>query len=188
MFNINRQSGNRAHWLIPGLIMVLVSVTPGAVFADGWELTTAKEVVPGTREIESGEPEMAIRYSSEFLGRARGEEKFAALTNLCIGHLLLGEFAVARKYCEDAAAVPGNGTVAFNNRGVLNALEGDYSASVQDFSRAIESGCWMDCSAPETAPRDLPRPTARRNQARVEQIIADRQAQDKHEGITAKTE
>ena len=62
---------------------LILSALPTDAFADGWELRTTADEVPGTREIESGDIEKAIRISNVQLPRVSPEYKVAVLTNLC---------------------------------------------------------------------------------------------------------
>ncbi len=147
---------------------LVVAALPSTSRADAWELRTVSTEVPGTREIESGNPEKAIRISKVYLPRIGPRRKVAVLTNLCIGHMLTKEFDQAEQYCDQAVSRPNERSVTHNNRGVLKALQGDYAAAQQDFAIASEAGCNNGCDPTVAVPQDLPRPVARRNLGKAE--------------------
>ena len=74
------------------MILALLFATATPVAADGWELVTTDITVPGTREIESGDADKGIRRSKARASTAMGKEKVAYLNNLCVGHILIGDF------------------------------------------------------------------------------------------------
>ena len=155
---------------------LILSALPGDAFADGWELRTTADEVPGTREIESGDIEKAIRISNVQLPRVSPQYKVAVLTNLCIGYILNKSFDQAQVYCDQAVERSNEKTVSHNNRGVLNALQGNYSAAMEDFDDAATAGCFGECSTSGSDSDDLPRPMARRNLSKAEgQMLAARE-------------
>jgi len=167
---------------------LILSALPADAIADGWELRTTTDEVPGTREIESGDIEKAIRVSSVQLSHVSPEYKVAVLTNLCIGYILNKSFEQAREYCDQAVERPNERTVSHNNRGVLNALQGNFSAAMKDFESAVSAGCIGECSTAGGDSNDLPRPMARRNLSRVEgqMLAAEERAND--ESIAARAD
>lgn len=157
----------------------LLTALPTVSIADGWELHTTSDAVPGTKEVESGKIAKAIRISEVHLSHASPENKVAVLTNLCIGYILSNDFGQAEKYCDQAVSRSNENTVSYSNRGVLNALQGDFSAAMQDFESAVNSDCLGECSVATNVPADLPRPTARRNLERMEsRILAAKDSED----------
>ena len=167
---------------------LIVSALPGEAVADSWELRTTTDEVPGTREIESGDIEKAIRISKVQLSRVSPEHKVAVLSNLCIGYILNKSFDQARDYCDQAVERPNENTVSRNNRGVLSALQGDFSAAMQDFDDAANAGCFGACSRSGSDSDDLPRPMARRNLSKAEgqMLAAKERAND--ESIAARAD
>ena len=141
---------------------------PSVSNADGWELRATLDEVPGTREIESGNIDKAIRISKVRLPHVSPKHKVAVLTNLCIGYIMSKDFDEAEDYCNQAVKRPNEKVVSYNNRGVLKALQGDYDGAMRDFARAAKSGCFGECSDLEKAPKDLPRPIAKRNFRKAE--------------------
>ncbi len=168
--------------LIAAIAASLVVVAlPSMSHAEVWELRTVSKEVPGTREIESGKAEKAIRISKVRLSVTRGALKVAVLTNLCIGHILIRDFDQAEQYCDQAAARTIERTVTHNNRGVLKALQGDYAAALRDFSIAANASCFEGCNASIRSPQDLPRPVARRNLEKAQTRVAEsKDATDAH--------
>jgi hypothetical protein len=159
-------------------LMATLLMTSLASFAnaEGWELRTTEQAVPGTAQIESGNVDKAIRISKVRLPHASRQEEAAYLTNLCIGYIMKKDFETAAKYCDEAVNSPTEKTVSFNNRGVLRALQGDFIGAVEDFSNAANAGCVQDCNLSANVPQDLPRPIARRNLGKAEvhaQAVAD---------------
>jgi hypothetical protein len=136
--------------------------------AAGWELRTTEQAVPGTSHIESGNVDKAIRIAKVRLPHASPQVKVAYFTNLCIGYIMKNDFQSAEVYCDEAVKSSTERVVSYNNRGVLKALQGDYIGAMDDFSSAASAGCVRECNLSANAPRDLPRPTARRNLSKAE--------------------
>ena len=172
-----------------GAIAVALVLTSGTLpknaYADSWELLTTNETVPGTRKIESGDPEEGIRLSRIFLGSAYGSRKLAILTNLCVGHIMIGQYKEAEKYCETASSRNAEGTVTHSNLGVLRAVSGDSDAAAAEFATAIDAGCFGECKQTMAADSGFPRPVARRNMARIEQRIAVAQQSDEDQQVAS---
>lgn len=78
---------------------------------------------------------------------------FAASTNLCVAHTMVGQFQHAHRYCEQAVLAAEQGlelgrradrnyrlelATAYSNRGVLHARMGDMVGAREDFRLAIE--------------------------------------------------
>lgn len=168
MIIINRKYHKISRTLDAVVTALIIAILSPTTFADGWELRTVSDEVPGTRAIESGHAEKAIRVSKARLSVTPESRKVAVLTNLCIGYLTIGDLEQADKYCERAVSRPTHRAVTYNNRGVLRIMQGDYQRAVQDFSTAATAGCNNGCDATITVPRDLPRPVARRNLAKAE--------------------
>ena len=145
-----------------------VTAIPSFANAQGFELRTTHKEVPGTREIEAGRPTDAIRLSNIKLPHARGLQKVAVLTNLCIGHIMVNKFEQAEQYCEEAASRPNERAVTHNNRGVLKALQGNFAAARADFAIAANVSCLFGCSESDTESRKLPNNVARRNLQKTE--------------------
>jgi len=188
---MTHSTSNHVHSIaLPVIIAasIIFSVLPREAAAGGWELRTTADEVPGTREIESGDIEKAIRISKVQLSHASSAHKVAVLTNLCIGYILNKSFDQAQQYCDQAVERPNEKTVSHNNRGVLNALQGDFSAAMQDFDSAAKAGCLGECSVDSSNSDELPRPIARRNLARANNEMLATQAQDNDESVAARAD
>jgi tetratricopeptide (TPR) repeat protein len=123
-------------------IIALFTVGLTTASAESWELRTAAEEVNGTRDLEAGNLDKSIRVLERSYRSTPYDSKGAVLTNLCVAHTLKRDFETAMDYC-NRAAERGNGSrEAFNNRGVLNALLGNYTGAVSDFKKA---GCLNEC-------------------------------------------
>ena len=163
MIATNRQAARRSTLVAVIAASLVVAALPSLSGAEVWELRTAYKEVPGTREIESGNAEKAIRISKVYLPRAKRKLKVAVLTNLCVGHILIRDFDQAEQYCDQAVARPNERVVSHNNRGVLKALQGDYKSAQRDFSIAADAGCINSCDAIVPASGNRPRHVALRN-------------------------
>lgn len=163
--------------ILPGLALPLVS------HAEAWELRTAIKEVPGTREIEFGNPERAIRKAKKHLDKidrkklylesVARRDRAEVLNNLCIGYITVQDFAQAEHYCDLAVEAPDEAAVSHNNRGVLKALQGDFLSAQRDFTFAWDAGCSKPCDKTDQTTLEPSHLAARRNLERTEsQILA----------------
>lgn len=164
---------------------LVVTAMPSTAGAQGFELRTTYKEVPGTREIETGRPKDAIRLSNIYLPHIRGLQKVAVLTNLCIGHIMINQFDQAEQYCEEAAAKPNERAVTHNNRGVLNALQGNFEAARADFAIATTVTCMFACGESDANDRNLPNHVARRNLQKTEARMVEVAPSPTSERLTA---
>ncbi len=176
MYYATQKLVNPTHFFPAIAAALFLAALPSVSSAEAWELRTAPDTVPGTREIESGKIEKAIRISIVQLPHTSPAKKVAVLNNLCIGYILSNEYEQAEDYCDQAVARRSDKAVSHNNRGILRMLQGDHRGALQDFAVAVETGCTGPCSTSEGARQDLPRSVARRNsekaQTRVAQTLA----------------
>ena len=169
-------SSHLAAKLAPVIVAVCLIAASGTACAERWEVTTLREEVPGTREIEAGQYEKAILDSNRFYYRASSRfapeyQMAAVLTNLCIAHIALHDYEQSSVYCKRAASEPANRSVTLNNLGVLFGLRGDIESAARFFAMAANADCLGRCSHAESVPRTFPRPTARRNLERAEILL-----------------
>lgn len=62
------------------------------------------------------------------------------LTNLCTAYVATGQLEKATPACDEAVAAKGDYVgAAYNSRGALNALKGDYAAAHDDFAKAEDT-------------------------------------------------
>ena len=170
----------RIHSLgITGVVTFVMASLVTVAHAESWELRTADMEVKGTRDIEAGRVDKGIRVTETHFASAPYEEKGAMLTNLCLAYILKQDFDAASSYCDRAVAHPRgrSSREAYNNRGVLNAMLGNYAAALSDFEQA---GCLRDCaSAGGKRNANARMAVARRNLNRAQVQLA-RQQQDEN--------
>ncbi len=151
---------------------------PTAAVAETWEMRTDPYEAPGTRALESGDLQKAERISKRAIESERLHRKSAAFTNLCIISTMKREFESATEYCNEAVE-RGGGNVAYNNRGVLRFMQGDYEGAFQDLRHASRLLCSAGCDPSDGDQRDWPSSVAKRNLGRAtEQYAAIIQQQE----------
>jgi hypothetical protein len=154
----------------------LIALSPLAVHADGWELTTVMEEFPGTREIEAGYLEEGISESQHALKWPGNDEEVGLLSNLCVGYILAQELETAKTYCDSAvqhSSPKSEGSVvSINNLGVLQAMQGNLQSAQVSFTTAWELGCTSRCAEREVTSREHPHQVALRNLNRIESLTS----------------
>ena len=155
------------------LLTTLVSAPAGA---ESWELRTAAEEVKGTRAIEAGRLDKGIRILEANYGTTPYLLKGAVLTNLCLAYTLKRDFETAMDYCNRAVARGNNDREAHNNRGVLQALLGNYSAAAADFE---EAGCLGECPNTLAVAGNQRMDVAKRNLDRAQFQLAQQAEQNR---------
>jgi Flp pilus assembly protein TadD len=123
-------------------VIALFSIGLTSASAENWELRTAADEVKGTRDLEAGNIDKSIRVLERAYRSTPYDSKGAVLTNLCVAHALKRDFEMAMDYCNRAADRGKGSREAFNNRGVINAIQGNYTAAITDFEKA---GCLNEC-------------------------------------------
>ena len=169
--------------------LLIVSGQPSVSQAESWELSTAPEEVPGTRAIEAGDLDKGINISKSNLQSVPYRSKSAMLSNLCMSYTLKREYDTATEFCDRAINHPSAGRVAYNNRGVLRALQGDYEGAQEDFGKAAEGQCLVkDCSNSIGNNQEAPKSVAQRNLGRAEVQFAAIQAEKSENQQTARAD
>ena len=138
--------------------------------AESWELRTAAQEVNGTRDLEAGNVDKSIRILKRSYRSTPYDSKVAVLNNLCVAHALKRDFETAMDYCNQAADRGKGSREAFNNRGVLHAIQGNYTAAVTDFEKA---GCLSECPSELTNQGDDRMDVAQRNLGRAQNELAN---------------
>lgn len=93
---------------------------------------------PGSesKQLDKGNYQVAIKRLER---RVQNEtpDSDIQLTNLCTAYVVTGEYEQAKDICDRAVEANGDfvGT-AYNSRGVLKSLQGDYIEAMQDFEHA----------------------------------------------------
>lgn len=127
MRNINRVS----KYLLATVAMLAISFT-----ASAYEVQVLTGDGSESKMMDKGKYDVAIKRLER---RTQHDSPTIdiQLTNLCTAYVVTGEFDKARETCNRAVEKKGDfvGT-AYNSRGVLNALTGDYIAANADFEQA----------------------------------------------------
>jgi tetratricopeptide (TPR) repeat protein len=159
--------------IITGAFLMTAVLAPAN--AESWELRTADEEVWGTRDIEAGRLDKGISISEQRYTSTPLAQKAAILTNLCLAHTLKRNYEIAMAYCDRAVAHRRGGREAYNNRGVLHAILGNYAAATSDFRKA---GCMHDCPNNLAVKGNKRMDVAKRNLNRAEIKLALQEKQD----------
>jgi len=117
----------------PYSVLVSLVLTVSAS-AQAYEVRAGFPTVPGAAELENGQVTEAIEKLEAQVDSAQGDRKASVLTTLCGAYIVAGDFGSATATCEEA--VKHNQRTAYNNRGVLRALQGDLDGAKQDFVAA----------------------------------------------------
>lgn len=150
------------------IALSVMGIAPAS--AESWELRTAAEEVNGTRDLEAGNIDKSIRVFERSYRSTPYKLKGAVLTNLCVAHALKRDFETAMDYCNQAAERGSGSREAFNNRGVLNAIQGNYAAAVSDFEKA---GCLSECPSNLSNQGNDRMDVAQRNLGRAQSGLAN---------------
>ncbi len=90
----------------------------------------------GAKALMAGNAERGVRLTLEGLETAVGErEHEAALSNLCAGYILLGQYQAALGYCDLLIARNDENWRAYNNRAVIYIKTRQYEKAEQDLAR-----------------------------------------------------
>ena len=186
MANCNQSMKRVYQGLVAVAAFGIAAGYPATASAQRFELRTTYKEGPGTREIESGKPEDAIKVARVFLPHSSGLQKVTVLTNLCVGYIMVGDLEAAEPYCDAAAERPNERTVTHNNRGVLRALKGDIESAKSDFSVAAYPVGVRQRDNVTRADRNLPSHAARRNLQVAGNSVADDETESPSHQLTAR--
>jgi len=90
----------------------------------------------GAQALMAGDAETGVRKTLQGLEVAVGErEHEAALSNLCAGYILLGQYQAALGYCDLLLARNDENWRAYNNRAVIYIKLGQYEKAENDLAR-----------------------------------------------------
>ncbi len=89
-----------------------------------------------SKALDRGDYKVAIKRLERRIEHGTGDTDIQ-LTNLCTAYVVTGRFDKAEDVCDKAVEANGEfvGT-AYNSRGVLHSLKGDYVAAMADFEKA----------------------------------------------------
>lgn len=97
---------------------------------------TNPDLQEGAKALLAGDAEVGVRKTLEGLEVAVGErEHEAALSNLCAGYILLGQYQAALGYCDLLLARNDENWRAYNNRAVIYIKIGQYAKAEKDLAR-----------------------------------------------------
>lgn len=120
-----------SRYLLASIALLAVSLT-----ASAYEVHILSGQGSESRALDKGKYELAIERLEL---RVKHDSRFIdiQLTNLCTAYIAVRELDKAAPVCDEAVEADGDfvGT-AYNSRGVLKALQGDFVAAMQDFDRA----------------------------------------------------
>jgi Flp pilus assembly protein TadD len=118
-----------------GLICAALAVSA----EDSFTMKVHPKETPGSWEIEHGQYERAVTLLEIAAARSMrsGRDEGPIQTNLCVAYTKLGDYDTATRYCDRAVEVSFQFGVAYNNRGVLQALKNNFAAAAADFDAAI---------------------------------------------------
>ena len=90
----------------------------------------------GAQALIAGDAETGVRKTLQGLEQAVGaREHEAALSNLCAGYILLGQYQAALGYCDLLLARNDKNWRAYNNRAVVYIKIGQYAKAEQDLAK-----------------------------------------------------
>ena len=116
------------------ILFVALMALSSSSYADYFPFRVAFENVPGVAEITSGNVSQGIEILRQELENENADAGHV-LATLCGAYIIDSSLEEAAQVCTDAVdKFPGE--TAFNNRGVLRALTGDFEGARRDFDRA----------------------------------------------------
>jgi tetratricopeptide (TPR) repeat protein len=120
-------------YLLLTVAMLAVSLT-----ASAYEVRVLTGNGSESKALDNGDYDLAIKRL-ELRTKNDSRTIDIQLTNLCTAYVVTSQFDKARLTCDRAVEAKGDfvGT-AYNSRGVLNALTGDYIAALNDFEMAAD--------------------------------------------------
>lgn len=124
----------------PAAIVTVIALGLGshaAIASTALELQTARQEVPGTREIEAGKFDAGIAKLERVASRANHAlGRAPALVNLCVALTASEQFDRAMEACDAAVANGVSLELAYNNRAVLKFMQGDEQGAIADLEKA----------------------------------------------------
>ena len=159
------------HPLISSITLLLLAIATSS-WAGPYEVWAGSPKVPGTDELESGQVNEAIEKLEAQLGTHEPDWKGSVLTTLCAAYIVKGELELATSTCEEA--VEYDRRAAYNNRGVLRAIQGDVDGAERDFAKAAR----IPTISVERVLSGKDRYAIRENRRNAQRQLAARQRED----------
>ena len=122
------------------LSLLALGLAGNALAAGQFRMQTSDAEVYGTRAIERGDYTEAadqLDLALELAGDAR-MMRAPVLNNLCVAFTMKSELDQAAAYCDEYVTNGRELNIAFNNRGVVAAAQGNYADAVANFEAALD--------------------------------------------------
>lgn len=118
-------------YILTACLMLAIPLTSVA-----YEVNVLTGAGSESKALDKGRYSLAIERLERRLQSGMGDTVIQ-LTNLCTAYVATSQLEKATPVCDEAVEADGDfvGT-AYNSRGVLNALKGDFVAALADFDRA----------------------------------------------------
>lgn len=128
-----RNTSKLTSCLIGAAVLLSIPMTSSA-----YEVNFLTGAGSESRNLEKGRYEIAIERLERRL-QTDTRDRDIKLTNLCTAYVVTGNYGNAAPVCDEAVALDGRFVgAAYNSRGVMNALTGDYIAALDDFGKAAD--------------------------------------------------
>ena len=129
VFDLAIEDLDKAFELDPGLERTM---GPDALVGRAYDIRGIDRFSEGEIGLAIEDFEMAIAFDPDNAG---------ALNNLCWSLSLTGRAAEALQHCDGALDIDPNTFQAYDSRGLVHALLGDYEQAVEDFTKFLD---WLD--------------------------------------------
>ena len=115
-------------------------VLPLVSFASETVLVSRSPLVEASMALQLGDAERGIRLIEEELARGieRRSDAAKALSNLCAGYILIGDYDSALGYCDRSLEIDQTNWRAFNNRASALLGQGRLDEAITDLGRGLE--------------------------------------------------
>jgi len=128
-----RQARHNA--IAPTLVIATALLLGNPSYAEVIPFRVVFENLPGVEEIEAGNIQAGIKVLEDQLNQAEQGNSGDILATLCAAYIVNASLDKAEGACNKAVEVNPSKT-AYNNRGVIRAFNGDFSAAREDFEHA----------------------------------------------------
>ena len=161
-------------------LLVITDLAIKASFVDesSWEMRTDPADTIARADIEQGLLDEAITDLVASYLVATPTQAGPILSDLCLAYILKKQYQAASQLCDLAVEQPEVSRDAYNNRGVLMALQGHYKAAIADFKNA---SCSLGCPANLRVEESSPDGVIERNLERAQFQLAAMMGADQQE-------
>jgi len=124
---------------ISSLLIGAIVLTAVPLSASAYEVNILNGDGAESKALNSGDYDVAIERLEKRLQIGPSSDRAIRLTNLCTAYVVTRNFEKAQTTCDQAVEAKGEFVgAAYNSRGVLHALIGDYIAALADFEEAAD--------------------------------------------------